>query len=53
MQFVGGEPYRSVNEEFTVRLPVNSPAAGGDYVVLVGFQLTPDQREFMRSHAPQ
>ncbi|HXP31664.1 MAG TPA: hypothetical protein VN832_11275 [Stellaceae bacterium] len=53
VQFVGGEPYRSVNEEFTVRLPVNSPAAGGDYVVLVGFQLTPDQREFMRRHTPQ
>jgi hypothetical protein len=53
VKFVGVEPYRSVDDEFTVRLPVNSPAAGGDYVVLVGFQLTPEQRDFMRSHLPK
>jgi hypothetical protein len=53
VQFVGSEPYREATDAFTVYLPVNSPGAGGDYVVLVGFQLTPEQRAFLRTHVAQ
>lgn len=51
--FVGGDSYRTFSSDFTIRLPLHSVTAGGDYVVLVGFQLTPAERDFLRTHTPQ
>ncbi len=50
IQFVPGERVRRMPaEKITVHLPTHTPAAAGQYTVIVGFQLTPDQLAFNRA----
>jgi hypothetical protein len=53
VEFIANESYHSYTENITVHLPLSSVAAGGDYIVLAGFQLTKDQLDFMRTNKPQ
>lgn len=50
VDFFPGENFRSYEEPITVHIPVKSANAGGDYAVVVGFQLTKDQMDFNRAH---
>ncbi len=50
-KFFPGESYRKLpNEDITVHLPVHSTATAGAYTIVVGFQLTPEQLAFNRTH---
>jgi len=44
--FVGSENFLATTENITVHLPVKRVAEGGNYGVVAGFQLTPDQIQF-------
>jgi hypothetical protein len=47
-EFVPRQSSRNVAEDITEHIPMRSPAEGGGYVIIVGFQLTPEQLEFNR-----
>jgi hypothetical protein len=55
VEFLPGETYRNTPaERLTVHLPLKTTAAGAEYSIVVGFQLSPDQLAFNRSqHQPQ
>jgi len=44
--FVGNETFVATTDNITVHLPVKRVAAGADYGIVAGFQLTPDQIQF-------
>jgi len=44
--FAGNENFLATTENITVHLPVKRVAAGADYRIVAGFQLTPDQIQF-------
>lgn len=44
--FAGNESFIATTDNITVHLPVKRVAAGADYGVVAGFQLTPDQIRF-------
>jgi hypothetical protein len=46
--FGSGETSQSVTDSVTVRIPAARKGEGGDYAILLGFQLTPEQLEFNR-----
>ncbi|MGH6969021.1 MAG: hypothetical protein ACREEL_14500 [Stellaceae bacterium] len=46
VRFPGNELFVATNDNITVHLPVKRVAAGADYGVVGGFQLTPEQIEF-------
>jgi hypothetical protein len=52
-EFVPRQSSRNVAEDITARIPMRSPAEGGGYIVVVGFQLTPEQLEFNRKQRGQ
>jgi hypothetical protein len=47
-EFVPRQNSRAVGEDITAHIPMQNTADGGNYVVIVGFQLTPEQLEFNR-----
>lgn len=53
VDFAPGELTRPYDEKITAHLPLKTPAAGGQYIVVVGFQLTADKLEFNRSQLVQ
>jgi hypothetical protein len=52
-EFIPRQSSRNVTEDITAHIPVRSAAEGGGYVVIVGFQLTPEQLEFNRKQRGQ
>ena len=46
-----GSDFATAQEKITIHLPVQRPSAGRNFAVLVGFQLTDEQRDFNRSQA--
>jgi len=54
VQFLAGEQNRRMPEEsITVHLPTHSPDTVGQYTIIVGFQLTPEQLAFNRASHSQ
>lgn len=50
VDFIPGESYREIPpQKITVHLPLKDRAAAGNYAVMVGFQLTPEQIAFNRA----
>jgi hypothetical protein len=47
---VAADGSRSTKEQVTVLIPTYDPQSGGNYAVLVGFKLTPDQLAYNRAH---
>lgn len=44
--FAGNETFVATTDSITIHLPVKRVAAGADYGIVAGFQLTPDQIQF-------
>jgi hypothetical protein len=46
------QDYRQYGEQISVHLPLEHVSSGDGYAIVVGFQLTPEQLEFNRTHKP-
>lgn len=53
VRFQGDEAYHNSSDDITIYLPLKTVSAGGDYIVLTGFQLSKSQLDFVRSHRQQ
>ena len=53
VRFLGDEAYHNSSDDITIDLPLKTVSAGGEYVVLTGFQLSNSQLDFVRSHRQQ
>jgi hypothetical protein len=51
--FAGNKSRVAAYEELSLTIPMRAGENGGDYSVLVGFQLTPDQVEYNRALGPR
>jgi hypothetical protein len=51
--FTGNKNRVAAFEELTLKIPLRSGENGGDYTVLVGFQLTTEQVDFNRTQGPR
>ena len=51
--FTGNRGRVAAYEELTLKVPLRAGENGGDYSVLIGFQLTPEQVEYNRSLGPR
>jgi hypothetical protein len=49
----GSSDIRQYNEKISVHLPLDHVSSGDGYTVVTGFQLTPDQLDFNRTHRSQ
>lgn len=49
VHFLGTESFKALDDNLVIRLPVQHPSEGGNYSVIAGFQLTPDQIRFNNS----
>jgi hypothetical protein len=49
----GNSDLRQYNEKISVHLPLDHVSSGDGYTVVAGFQLTPEQLDFNRTHASQ
>lgn len=50
VEFVPRQSFRKYQESITEHLPLSDTALGGNYAVVIGFQLTPDQLHYNRTH---
>jgi hypothetical protein len=46
------QDFRQYGEQISVHLPLDHVSSGDGYAIVVGFQLTPEQLEFNRTHKP-
>ena len=53
VRFQRDEAYHNSADDITIYLPLKTVSAGGEYVVLTGFQLSKSQLDFVRSHRQQ